>query len=316
MDGEPPAHLTDWKRNDWTPASDDARRAPELAVLRARRRSARSIAPEWEDPKGVPISAFLFGGRRATTVPLVFESRDWNHGVFVGRDDGLGEDRRRVRRARRAAPRPVRDAAVLRLPHGRLLRALAVDDRAHRRGEAAHASTASTGSARTTTASSSGPASARTRGCSSGSVGRLEGDAGGDRDADRRRARGRRPRPRRPRRIARAGRGRPRRSTRTSGRPRPPTPASTSRRSATTSRRPSPTSSPPSSPASADDSRTRSLSVDPGRPWSTDIVRRGQFVRGQASARRSSEWRRVASVGPERATMSSSASATFAKSTR
>jgi phosphoenolpyruvate carboxykinase (GTP) len=83
MTEEPPAHLIDWKGRNWTPDSDEPSSHPNSRFCTPITQCP-IIAPEYEDPRGVPISAILFGGRRASTVPLVTEARDWIHGVFMG----------------------------------------------------------------------------------------------------------------------------------------------------------------------------------------------------------------------------------------
>jgi phosphoenolpyruvate carboxykinase (GTP) len=83
MTSEPPAHLVDWRGGDWTPDSDTPAAHPNARFTVGIDRCP-SIAPEWDDPAGVPIDVMLFGGRRATVVPLVYEARDWEHGVFLG----------------------------------------------------------------------------------------------------------------------------------------------------------------------------------------------------------------------------------------
>jgi phosphoenolpyruvate carboxykinase (GTP) len=83
IDGPVPRRLTDWQGNPWTPVSGTKAAHPNSRFTTPATQNP-AIAPNWEDPQGVPLSAILFGGRRARTIPLVYRSLDWEHGVFVG----------------------------------------------------------------------------------------------------------------------------------------------------------------------------------------------------------------------------------------
>ena len=121
MTDTPPAHLTDWKGEEWTPDKGTPAAHPN-ARFTVPASQDPAIAAEWEDPKGVPISAILFGGRRGLGRAAGVPVQRLGPRRVPRLDHGLRDDCRRGRRGRQPSPRPLRHAPLLRLQHGRLLR--------------------------------------------------------------------------------------------------------------------------------------------------------------------------------------------------
>ncbi len=84
LDNHPPKHAVDWKGNPWDPETSTEKGAHPNSRFTAPAKNCPCISPEFESPRGVPLSAIVFGGRRARTAPLVYQSHNWQHGVFVG----------------------------------------------------------------------------------------------------------------------------------------------------------------------------------------------------------------------------------------